>query len=403
MANGYLPGSAYRYASADLNWIRRMAQFNQDKKERERIEAENEETIQDQKVKENQMLALNLGGQGVKAYDQAQRWDIQSIPDEDMSRYEYSPEFKDSNFLKRYITPSEKRLALKEGVGYRPDIDDKYISTDFDRYESTGTYGDLNEDLLKPDQRGPLDIIKENLGFTDKPDYNTKDLDEMVSDVFAEPTVGGEYIPQVDPGTSGYIPAEPVRPEVPLDEVGSEFYEPLSDYENFDEQTGEFVIEPVRPEVPLDDEVGSEFYDLDTPEDEVGGRSLGDMFSIAQGAKSAYDLFTTADFKSGRGVESWRDEYEDVASIYKGASALAGKELLGKTVGGKIIPGIGVGLDIYDTYKNWDLQSGRGIDSWKDEAQGGLKIAGGAMMATGFGAPVGAALYAAGTIWDWLD
>ena len=39
----------------------------------------------------------------------------------------------------------------------------------------------------------------------------------------------------------------------------------------------------------------------------------------------------------------------------------------------------------------------------EERAQGTMKTVGGAMVATGIGAPAGLALTAVATIWDWLD
>ena len=64
---------------------------------------------------------------------------------------------------------------------------------------------------------------------------------------------------------------------------------------------------------------------------------------------------------------------------------------------GKALGIAGTAYNAYQLATNWDDMS----DS--ERAQGMMQTIGGGMMATGVGAPVGLALSAAGTIWDWLD
>ena len=64
---------------------------------------------------------------------------------------------------------------------------------------------------------------------------------------------------------------------------------------------------------------------------------------------------------------------------------------------GKALGIAGTAYGAYNLANNWDDMSG------SERAQGMMQTIGGGMMATGVGAPVGLALSAAGTIWDWLD
>ena len=416
---GFAPGNAYQKAAIDLSFIRKLKAAREAEALRiknEEKQAEYEADVQDQKDAANTARNINYAKTGIDIYKDAQNINVKNALAEGLidgdQYFRYTEEYTKANPISKMFYSSGDIIEYdpESGLPVDPALDEKYLG------DST------------------LDWVKEKSGYNTVKDY-------IAENVLGDPDVGldtggtgiGEgpvyktpsdmdYYPGVDdPGVDSPIGPPQADPQVDImDEYG--YLEQDDELmgiakEGYDlppEEGGPLLASTNGMDDPLwiDSEMTDAEYDaylddfFDDSEDIVG-ESIGevessftgtDAFTAVNTLKSAYDLVNDWDLQSGRGIDSWKDEARNATKVVQGVNTLTGK-----AIGGKVLPWVGVGLDAYDLVTEWDMGGERGIKSWDDEAQSALKVAGGAMMASGFGAVPGAIIYAIGTVWDWTE
>lgn len=288
--------------------------------------------------------------------------------------FEVSPEYKDSNTFKRMFTPANQRVSMTDANPMDP-----------------SQFADFQE--------GPID---KSLDYIEgKFSSGVDKIKGSVSDYRINKAIKQGSSGELPIGIRDIEPASPIRPDIGIDGgYGDSLSQPTAidmidspGFEEFNQWGSPAPFSKYQQGMQDFDSIrgGSTTSSINVTDNELMDIAMSGLDSpISEGGSMT---------ASAGMSDSYTATGEVLGSADNVVSATGEASKFSKFTGGagKALGIAGTAYGAYNLANNWDDMSGN------ERAQGLMQTIGGGMMATGVGAPVGLALSAAGTIWDWLD